>query len=144
MKFSFDNLADAPVPILFLVVIVLAIITAGLVMLFSRWRKPTLLIFNNENGRVEISRATIQKVVQRTCERFMEVGWARTYLRQSKGYIHIKVRLKLGVKTRIQDISNHLQKQITRAIRDDLGIKSLADVTVVVEGLMTPVEPEEN
>ncbi len=144
MEFPFDKLADAPVPILFLIVIALAVITAGLVMLFSRWKKPTLLIFNNENGRVEISRAAIQKVVQRTCERFIEVGRARSYLSQSKGYMHIKVRLMLGVKTRVPDISSHLQKQITRAVRDDLGIKTLADVTVVVEGFMNPVEQEKN
>ncbi len=137
----FDKLPDHPVMV-YAIVIALAIIFGGLVILFFKWGRSNLLVFNNEDGRVEISRAAIQEIIQRTCEQFVEVGRARSDISLSKGYINIKVRLKLRVKTRLQEISNQLQKQITHAIRNDLGIKNLSEVNVVVEGFLAQVKPK--
>lgn len=138
MESIFDNLTNAPV--LFLILFVLAIVAAGLGAFFTRRKKntPNLLVLNSENGRIEISREAIQKVVQHTCEEFREVSRSRIHLRQSRGHIHVKVQLLLTVETRVGDITKHLQKRVTRAIRDDLGIKNLADVTVMVAGFSPP------
>jgi len=120
----------------------MAIVLALLIVVFLKLGKRNLLVFNNEDGKVEISRNAIQEIIQRTCERFVEVGRARGDISKSKGNINIKVRLKLRVKTRLQDISNELQRQITHAIRNDLGIENLGEVHVVVEGFLAEPKPQ--
>jgi len=119
-----------------------AVIFLALILVFIKMGKSRLLVFDNEEGRIEISSAAIQEIISRTCEQFVEVGKARGELRNKRGQLHIKVRLKLRVKTRLQDISNELQRQLTRAIRDDLGIENLADVSIIVDGFLPQDKPK--
>ena len=123
------------------ILITLALLFVVFVILFLKLGKQNLLVFNNTDGKVEISRNAIQEIIQRTCEQFVEVGKARGDITKSKGQINIKVRLKLRVKTRLQDISNELQRQITHAIRHDLGIENLGEVNVIVEGFLAEPKP---
>ena len=125
-----------------MILVPLAVLFVVLVVLFFKLGKTNLLVFNNQDGKVEISRNAIQEIIQRTCEQFVEVGKARGDISKSKGKINIKVRLKLRVKTRLQDISNELQRQITHAIRDDLGIENLGEVNVIVEGFLAEPKPQ--
>ena len=136
MQALVDKFGVDPITLTFMVLLPLAILFVVLVVIFLKLGKSNLLVFNNEDGKVEISKTAIQEIIQRTCEQFVEVGRARGDIRKIKGNINIKVRLKLRVKTRLQDISNELQKQITRAIRDDLGIENLGEVNVIVEGFL--------
>ncbi|MCB1120039.1 MAG: hypothetical protein KJT03_00700 [Verrucomicrobiae bacterium] len=131
-----------PLQLTLLILIPLGILFVILIVLFLKLGKANLLVFNNNDGKVEISRNAIQEIIQRTCEQFVEVGRARGDIIKSKGQIHIKVRLKLRVKTRLQDISNELQRQITHAIRHDLGIENLGEVNVVVEGFLAENKPK--
>ena len=142
METILDQLAKSPVLVFLLTAMAVAIVVAAFTKPFTRREKPYLLVFNSENGRVEISREAIRKVVQQTCEEFREVSQSRNYLRQSRGHIHIKVRLLLAEETRVEEITKHLQKRITLAIRNDLGIKNLADVTVMVEGFTPEPMPD--
>lgn len=137
-----DKFGMEPLTVTLLLLIPLAILFVVLVVIFLKLGKANLLVFNNDDGKVEISRNAIQEIIQRTCEQFVEVGRARGDISKSKGRIKIKVRLKLRVKTRLQDISNELQKQITRAIRDDLGIENLGEVNVIVEGFLSEPKPK--
>ncbi|MCZ6672147.1 MAG: alkaline shock response membrane anchor protein AmaP [Verrucomicrobia bacterium] len=137
-----DKFGVEPFSLTLMFLIPLGILFIVLVVLFLKLGKKNLLVFNNEDGRVEISRSAIQEIIQRTCEQFVEVGRARGDISKKKGQIIIKVRLKLRVKTRLQDISNELQNQITRAIRDDLGIENLGEVHVIVEGFLAEPKPK--
>jgi uncharacterized alkaline shock family protein YloU len=137
-----NALAVEPFNLTLMILVPLAILFVVLVVLFFKLGKSNLLVFNNQDGKVEISRNAIQEIIQRTCEQFVEVGKARGDISKSKGKINIKVRLKLRVKTRLQDISNELQRQITHAIRDDLGIENLGEVNVVVEGFLAEPKPQ--
>jgi uncharacterized alkaline shock family protein YloU len=145
-KFTMQSLIDKfgiqPFTLTLIILIPLAILFVVLVGVFLKLGKSNLLVFNNADGKVEISRGAIQEIIQRTCEQFVEVGRARGDIRRSKGKITIKVRLKLRVKTRLQDISNELQSQVTRAIRDDLGIENLGEVNVIVEGFLAETKPK--
>lgn len=142
MKSIPEILALEPLQLTLLILIPLAILLVVLVVVFLKLGKANLLVFNNDDGKVEISPNAIQEIIQRTCEQFVEVGRARSDIIKSKGRIHIKVRLKLRVKTRLQDISNELQRQITHAIRHDLGIENLGEVTVIVEGFLAEKKPK--
>lgn len=137
-----DKFGVEPFTLTLMLLVPLAILFVVLVVIFLKLGKANLLVFNNEDGKVEISRNAIQEIIQRTCEQFVEVGRARGDISKKKGQIKIKVRLKLRVKTRLQDISNELQKQITRAIRDDLGIENLGEVNVIVEGFLAEPKPK--
>jgi uncharacterized alkaline shock family protein YloU len=137
-----NHLALEPFNLTLLILIPLALLFVVLVVVFLKLGKNNLLVFNNDDGKVEISRNAIQEIIQRTCEQFVEVGKARGDIVKSKGQINIKVRLKLRVKTRLQDISNELQRQITHAIRNDLGIENLGVVNVVVEGFLAESKPK--
>jgi uncharacterized alkaline shock family protein YloU len=136
-----NSLGVEPFSLTLLILVPLGILFVVLIVLFLKLGKPNLLVFNNEDGKVEISRNAIQEIIQRTCEQFVEVGKARGDIKKSKGQINIKVRLKLRVKTRLQDISNELQRQMTHAIRHDLGIENLGEVNVVVEGFLAEPKP---
>ena len=142
MQALIEKLDGGPFSLTIALLIPLAVVFIVLVVLFLKLSKKNLLVFNNEDGKVEISRSAIQEIIQRTCEQFVEVGKARGDISKSKGKINIKVRLKLRVKTRLQDISNELQNQITRAIRDDLGIENLGVVNVIVEGFLAEPKPK--
>ena len=137
-----NHLALEPFNLTLLILIPLALLFVVLVVVFLKLGKNNLLVFNNDDGKVEISRNAIQEIIQRTCEQFVGVGKARGDIVKSKGQINIKVRLKLRVKTRLQDISNELQRQITHAIRNDLGIENLGVVNVVVEGFLAESKPK--
>ena len=136
MQSLIDKFGIEPTTLTFIILTPLVIVFVVLIVVFLKLGKSNLLVFNNQDGKVEISKAAIQEIIQRTCEQFVEVGRARGDIRRSKGKINIKVRLKLRVKTRLQDISSELQNQITKAIRDDLGIENLGDVNVIVEGFL--------
>jgi len=135
---AFENPSFTLIGIILLAVIVFI----ALIIVFVKVGQSRLLVFDNEDGRVEISAAAIQEIITRTCEQFVEVGKARGELRSKRGNLYIKVRLKLRVKTRLQDISNELQRQLTRAIRDDLGIENLADVSIIVDGFLPQDKPK--
>ena len=141
MQSLIDKLGE-PFSLAVTLLILLGVVLIVLIILFLKLSKNNLLVFDNEDGKVEISKAAIQEIIQRTCEQFVEVGRARGEISKKKGQINIKVRLKLRVKTRLQDISNELQNQITRAIRDDLGIENLGVVNVVVEGFLSEPKPQ--
>ena len=142
MQSTLDSFGSEPIQFTLMILIPLVVIFVVLVILFLKLGKQNLLVFNNQDGKVEISRNAIQEIIQRTCEQFVEVGKARGDIKKSKGQINIKVRLKLRVKTRLQDISNELQRQITHAIRHDLGIENLGEVHVVVEGFLAEPKPK--
>jgi len=142
MQALLERMGSDPSGATIALLILLAIIFIVLVVLFLKLSKNNLLVFNNENGKIEISKVAIQEIIQRTCEQFVEVGRARGDITKSRGQINISVRLKLRAKTRLQDISNELQNKITRAIRDDLGIESLGVVNVVVEGFLAEPTPQ--
>jgi uncharacterized alkaline shock family protein YloU len=141
MQAIIDKFGIEPFTLTLIFLLPLAILFVVLVVIFLKLGKSNLLVFNNKDGKVEISRNAIQEIIQRTCEQFVEVGRARGDISKSKDQIKIKVRLKLRVKTRLQDISNELQSQITRAIRDDLGIENLGEVNVIVEGFLAEPKP---
>jgi uncharacterized alkaline shock family protein YloU len=141
MQTLIDKFEIQPFTLALILLIPLAILLVVLVVVFLKLGKSNLLVFNNKDGKVEISRTAIQEIIERTCEQFVEVGRARGDIQKSKGKINIKVRLKLRVKTRLQDISNELQHQITRAIRNDLGIENLGEVNVIVEGFLAEKKP---
>ena len=142
MQSTLDKFGIEPFNLTLMILIPLAVLFVVLVILFLKLGKQNLLVFNNQDGKVEISRNAIQEIIQRTCEQFVEVGKARGDISKSKGKINIKVRLKLRVKTRLQDISNELQRQITHAIRHDLGIENLGEVHVIVEGFLAETKPK--
>ena len=142
MQTLVEKISSDPLTLALTILIPLAILFIVLVVVFLKLGKANLLVFDNKDGKVEISRNAIQEIIQRTCEQFVEVGRARGDITKKKGQIRIKVRLKLRVKTRLQDISNELQRQITRAIRDDLGIENLGEVNVIVEGFLAEQKPQ--
>ena len=71
-----------------MILVPLAILFEVLVVLFFKFGKSNLLVFNNQDGKVEISRNAIQEIIQRTCEQFVEVGKARGDISKSKGKIN--------------------------------------------------------
>lgn len=142
MQSLIDKFGIEPTTLTFIVLTALVIVFVVLIIAFLKLGKSNLLVFNNQDGKVEISKAAIQEIIERTCEQFVEVGRARGDIRRFNGKMSIKVRLKLRVKTRLQDISNELQNQITKAIRDDLGIENLGEVNVIVEGFLAESKPK--
>mgnify|MGYP003308967353 CR=1 FL=1 len=108
MQALLERMGSDPSGATIALLILLAIIFIVLVVLFLKLSKNNLLVFNNENGKIEISKVAIQEIIQRTCEQFVEVGRARGDITKSRGQINISVRLKLRAKTRLQDISHEL------------------------------------
>jgi uncharacterized alkaline shock family protein YloU len=142
MQSLIDKFGIEPSILTLMLLVPLVVLFVVLVIVYLKLSKSKLLVFNNQDGKVEISKSAIQEIIQRTCEQFVEVGRARGDIRRKRDKINIKVRLKLRVKTRLQDISNELQRQITRAIRDDLGIENLGEVNVIVEGFLAEAKPK--
>ena len=109
-------------------------------------RRPpeTISAFDNQNGRVTVSRKALQELIQGCCERVNEVGRARATVSTRGGVISTHVRLRLNANGKLDSISGYLQEQISEAVKQNLGIESIGHIDIVVIGILPETPGKEN
>lgn len=141
----FGFLAD-PDPVFYSGIAVGLAVAALAVLAWWLARRPpeTISAFDNQNGRVTVSRKALQELIQGCCERVNEVGRARATVSTRGGVISTHVRLRLNANGKLDSISGYLQEQISEAVKQNLGIESIGNIDIVVIGILPESPGKEN
>jgi hypothetical protein len=127
--------------------LVTGIAVAALLLFFwwlSRRQPDVIAAFDNQNGKVTVSRKALQELIQGCCERVSDVGRARATVTTRGGVINTHVRLRLNANGKLDSISGYLQEQISGAFKQNLGIESIGNIDIVVIGILPEPVGKEN
>jgi hypothetical protein len=129
------------------------VLCALLVAIIALLRRParTFEAFNNDQGKVLVSRKALQEQIQRRCEELTEVGKARATVISKGDVLSIRIRLRVRSNAKLIGISSYLQEQIDAVLRRNLGLENIGPIDIVVTGILpsasepqvSSIKPEE-
>ena len=100
-------------------------------------RQPhTLMLARSEQGRLRISRHALHRLLETCCEQVSGVASARAFVKRRGGKFHTKLRLKVRPDAKLDAIQGYLTQEIANTYRDNLGIKAVGPVEIVVVGVV--------
>ncbi len=102
-------------------------------------QSPTLLLRKTEEGRLEISRHALHRLLEACAEQLKGVVHARARVRRSGGKFHTLLQLKVRPNAKLDAIQGYLEQEIRDIFKENLG---LADVTGKVAITITGIIPE--
>lgn len=104
-------------------------------------RSPqTLVLTKDKNGRLEISRHALHRVIETCCEQVRGIASARALVSRKGKLLHTELRLKIRPDAKLDAIQGYLTQEITDIYNQNLGLKDIGPIEVKVVG----VEPVEN
>jgi uncharacterized alkaline shock family protein YloU len=125
----------------------LAIVVVVLFMLvvLLRRRQPTSVpAFETESGTVRIARSAIVELVRTACEQIRGVRNPRIRLKLHKDSLDVVIRIKLASDCQLATFSKTLQDHLKRSLQENLGIRNLRQVNLIVTGFRSAEVKVEN
>jgi uncharacterized alkaline shock family protein YloU len=132
-----------------LAVVVIAIII--LIVLFRRRQPSSVPAFETESGSVRVARSAIVELVRTACEQIRGVRSPRIRLKLHKDALDVVIRIKLASDCQLATFSKTLQDHLKRSLQQNLGIRNLRQVNLIVTGFrsaevkaenLSPVKPQ--
>ena len=88
-------------------------------------RKPrTLVLASSKEGRLQISRHALNRLLEACCEQLRGVASARAQVKRSGGKFKTTLRLKVRPDAKLDAIQGYLSEEIAAIYRDNLGLKN--------------------
>lgn len=113
--------------------VVLALIV---VLLFVR-RPRTLLLASGKQGRLEISRHALHRLLEACCEQLQGVASARAQVTRTRGKFCTTLRLKVRPDAKLDAIRGYLTEEIAGIYRDNLGLpEQVGPIHIEVVGVL--------
>lgn len=110
------------------------------VLLFLR-QPAVLVLVSGPNGRLEISRHALHRLVEACCEQLKGVASARAVISQRGNRLRTVIRLKVRPDAKLDAIQGYLSEEIAGIYRDNLAFKGeLGPIEIKVIGVVP--EPE--
>jgi hypothetical protein len=125
-----EYLINAPV----LVIVLWAVL--GLIAILFLSRKPRLLLVSNENGRLQISRHALHRLLETCCQQLRGVSSARARVVKRRGKFKTYLRLKVRPDAKMDAIQGYLTQEITDIYRLNLGITNVGPIEIEVVGVI--------
>jgi hypothetical protein len=98
-------------------------VALGFVALLLALRKPkTLVLTNGKEGRLEISRHALNRLLEACCEQLGGVASARAHVGRSRGKFRTTLRLKVRPNAKLDAIRGYLSEEIALIYRHNLGL----------------------
>jgi len=98
-------------------------VALGFVALLLALRKPkTLILTQGKEGRLEISRHALNRLLEACCEQLSGVASARAYVSRSRGKFRTTLRLKVRPNAKLDAIRGYLAEEIALIYRNNLGL----------------------
>jgi len=111
----------------------------ALVVVFLVLRAPSSLILaRSEQGRLEISREALHRVLETCCEQVRGIASARARVARKSGLFHTELRLRIRPDARLDAIQGYLTEEITELYRQNLGVKEIGPIEIKVVGVAPP------
>lgn len=112
----------------------------GVLVVLLIIRKPrTLILVQNETGRLQISSHALHRLLETCCQQVHGVASARARVVKSRGKFKTSLRLKVRPDAKLDAIQGYLAQEITDIYRLNLGIEAVGPIEVEVVGVI----PEE-
>lgn len=102
--------------------------------LLRRGQPKDFTAYNNQSGRVRVARKAITDLVRRTCATTPGIARSKPEVRTRGRKLRIRVIVKLRAGYRVDDVSNDLQRNLKRNLREVIGIENLGPIDVIVSG----------
>lgn len=108
----------------------------ALVVVFLVLRAPSsLLLARSDQGRLEISREALHRVLETCCEQVRGIASARARVSRKGGLFHTELRLRIRPDARLDAIQGYLTEEIGEIYRQNLGVKEIGRIEIKVVGV---------
>lgn len=100
-------------------------------------RRPidSIPAFANPNGDVAIARKALHDLIEHRCMAFKPVGHARADVRTKANQLRALIEIRVRPDVRLEDLTEQIQTEIAVLLKDNLGLKNVGDVDVIVAGV---------
>lgn len=113
-----------------------------LLYLASRRGKKRLIIYRDNNGQIEMSRATIQKMIRDLINERDEIGSPDVRLYNKGGLICIKAHI--NVKTNnLPELYKETKNRVQKVLNDSIGISNIGSFHLIVRKIKTITPKQE-
>jgi hypothetical protein len=113
------------------------VVAGFLVLTLFLWRPRTLVLATNENGRLEISRHALHRLLEACCQQLKGVASARARVARRHGKFKTRLRLKVRPDAKLDAIQGYLTQEIAEIYRTNLGITEVGPIEIEVVGIVT-------
>lgn len=96
---------------------------ALLAVLFYLRQPATLILAAGENGRLEISRRALNRLVEACCEQLQGVASARAQVTRRGNRLDTIIRLKVRPEAKLDAIQGYLAEEVADIYRENLAFK---------------------
>jgi len=110
-------------------------ILALLTLLILLRQPKTLVISNDDKGRLEISRHALHRLVETCCEQLKGVASARATISRRKGKFETVIHLRVRPNAKLDAIQGYLTQEVGDIYRQNLGIDAVGRVEIKVVGV---------
>lgn len=105
------------------------------ILLFMR-EPRTLVLRNDEAGRLQISRHALHRLIETCCTQLKGVASARAEVVRKGAFFNTQIRLKIRPNAKLDAIQGYLQEEVADIFRENLGIKDVGKIEVKVIGVV--------
>lgn len=109
---------------------------ALLVILIFLREPRTLVLASGSQGRLQISRHALHRLVEACCEQLHGVASARAHVERRRGKFTTTIRLKVRPNAKLDAIQGYLTQEIASIYRDNLGLDQIGPVHIEVIGVV--------
>lgn len=95
----------------------------------------TLILSKDNNGRLEISRHALHRVIETCCEQVRGIASARATVSRKGKLLHTELRLKIRPDAKLDAIQGYLTQEIADIYGQNLGLKDIGPVEIKVVGV---------
>jgi hypothetical protein len=108
----------------------------ALLALFILVRQPrTLVISNDDKGRLAISRHALHRLVETCCEQLKGVASARATITRRRDKFETVIHLRVRPNAKLDAIQGYLTQEVGDIYRQNLGIDAVGRVEIKVVGV---------
>jgi hypothetical protein len=113
-------------------------VALGLAVLFIfLWKPRRLVLASNENGKLQISRHALHRLIEACCLQVKGVVSARVRVTRRGRKFRTYVRLKIRPDAKLDAIHGYLTQEITDIYRENLGIMDVGRIEIEVAGVIS-------
>lgn len=108
------------------------------ILLFLR-QPAVLTLASDSEGRLQISRHALNRLVETCCEQLRGVAMARAVITRHGERLNTVIRLKIRPDAKLDAIQGYLTQEITEIYRENLGLKGeVGPIHIKVVGVVPP------
>lgn len=116
--------------------VAVALFVTVLILLYLL-RRPidSIPAFANPNGDIAIARRALHDLIEHRCLAFKGVGHAKASVQTKSNLLRTLVEIRVRPEIRLEDLSEQLQNDLAVLLKDNLGLKNIGDIDVLIVGV---------